>query len=138
MPPFRTEYAVICEETREEAGGKTTILGLFGPSPHATIEVPQFGPFPRLTVVMWAPPPTAEQTLALRATFGVKGEQPFVDVPNMTFQIHPGKTIQLVFALANLPLTKAGRYAFVLRSGGDVVGTAEFALRLQTAKSLQV
>lgn len=131
MPDLRVEYALICEEIRQEIGGKLTILGLFGPSPHVKITLPTSGRLDRLTVLFYCSPPTADGILQLtELTFGPVGSETLQRLKTPPpVPLNKGKMAQLIFALSGMPVPTEGRYALTVLGTEGPVATAEFEIR---------
>jgi len=135
MREVRVEHALICEDARTELGGKTTVIGLFGASPHVSIEVPNFGVIARLCFFFMTSPSKRRATQRLTDfTLSLKGKHDIKtqrgDLPLM--ELEPGKTTQMIFTIGNVQLSEAGRYRFEVRDDDGVFAEAEFEVALAT------
>lgn len=134
MPFPAIRHCLICEDLRQEVGGKSSILGFYGAAPHVAIIVGNFNrPIQQLMFVLLAAP-TAEASsheVSLRI-LSPKGELVGEERPpkSLTLEKPAGQTqLLLAFGVRNMTFTEAGDHSFVLLVDGREHFRATFGIR---------
>jgi hypothetical protein len=119
MPFPRVTHCLVCEGVRPEAGGKATVLGLYGMTPDVEIRVRDLSqPIGSLCFLIFCEPGTGEYSV-LPQIVGPDGNIVLApDKPGPVSLVDPNKRAGLAFAFGPLVYKKVGTYYFVLRVQG--------------------
>lgn len=111
---------IIAEQTREEPGGKSTILGFLGLSPSVVIAVRKMPALIQLSALLICKADAVgglfDVDVMISGPEGVILNQTRATLP----QVQPGKQIAFAFNFQGMPVALPGKYKISIFSDGDL------------------
>ncbi len=131
MPMPSVRICLLCEDVRPETGGKLSLLGLFGASPHVAVRLADVNaPIARLMFVFITELCEANEEVFIGGRLTDDAGNEVVALPphaTIRTRLERGKALNAAIGLGNLTL-RAGSYRFELLVGGRPHYDAQFRI----------
>jgi hypothetical protein len=121
MPFPHIDHCIICELTRPELGGKSTILGFYGIAPNVDIRL-QDARLPITGLTFFFVAGAGEGTGSLTLEVNDWSGNPVISIPPHPIDLKQAERSNLVFGLAGLiKFPHVGKYLIRLLKDGDQI-----------------